>query len=251
MAKRDETLLHMTEQMNRYLKSQQFLSKRVTISLKNFLSLLCLCCGRKEGTYLITLYLLIKFMYIGTAVFVLVALNYFMGSNFHMYGLQVLMELSAGKDWTDSHRFPRVTMCDFNIRRLGNVQRYTVQCVLPINLFNEKLFLFVWWWIILVILTQCVSIIKWGLRSISKVDDVRYIRKHLKLGGLVRTSSERSEEINKFVKQYLKSDGIFILRLVGSNTNTITVTDLVRSIWRSFVERDLRNNEKHPDNKIY
>ncbi|CAD5123465.1 DgyrCDS11810 [Dimorphilus gyrociliatus] len=191
------------------------------------------------------------FFYLPSAITVLVSLNYFMGSNFHMYGFQVLMELSAGRDWTDSHRFPRVTMCDLDVRRLGNIHRYTVQCVLPINLFNEKLFLFIWWWIIVLIFIQGVSLIKWSLRSISKVDDMRYVRKHLKLAGLYQTANEQSEDLNKFVKDYLKSDGIFILRLIGSNTNTITVTDFVRSLWRTWIERDIRNNEKHPDNKIY
>ena len=50
------------------------------------------------------------------------------------------------RDWHNSPHdaFPRVTMCDFNVRRLGNVHRYTVQCTLPINLWVYHLLVIHW-----------------------------------------------------------------------------------------------------------
>lgn len=251
IANRDSTLKHMTEQMHRYLSAQEYLSKRLTVSLKNCLSILCICCGRRQGTYLVSLYLVTKFFYILNAFAQLFVLDIFMGSRFRAYGIQVLSELYSGKDWTDSPRFPRVTMCDFNVRRLGNVQRYTVQCVLPINLFNEKLFLFIWWWIIFLVLVQAVALIKWILRTSSTVDNHRYVRKHLRLAGIIKSGSDDKENVKDFSDNYLRPDGIFILRLVGCNTNTITVTDFVKSLWDKWVEERLRTPEKYPDGKNY
>jgi hypothetical protein len=42
-----------------------------------------------------------------------------------------------GEDWFESPRFPRITMCDFMVRRLGSNQHwYSVQCNLPFNIFS-------------------------------------------------------------------------------------------------------------------
>ncbi len=43
----------------------------------------------------------------------------------------------------------------------------------------------------------------------------------------------------KFVEKYLRQDGVFVLRLLGHNTNAITVTEFVCSLWDNYRAKPL------------
>jgi hypothetical protein len=62
-----------------------------------------------------------------------------MGRGFSLIGLETIQRWMNGQDIDIVERFPRITMCKFIIRTLGdNIQPYDVQCLLPINIYNEK-----------------------------------------------------------------------------------------------------------------
>lgn len=190
-------------------------------------------CGRRKGNYLISLYIVIKLLFIANVVGQLFALNIFLGHDFHAYGIDVVSTLMKGDDWTASQRFPRITMCDFLVRRLGNVQRYTVQCMLPINLFNEKIYLFIWFWLVVLTIVTTLTLVQWLIRFAARKDRRRFVSKNLKLKGRITSShsDEDAERLDTFVNTYLKQDGVFVLRLVHINTNAITSTEFIVSLW--------------------
>jgi len=97
-----------------------------SLSLKHTLSrLFCPAFGRHRGNYLVTLYLLIKLMYIANAVGQLYMLNALLGASYHSYGVDVINALLNGTDWSSSPIFPRVTLCDLRVRDTGPAQRRT------------------------------------------------------------------------------------------------------------------------------
>nr|KAG5697918.1 hypothetical protein BaRGS_026856 [Batillaria attramentaria] len=59
-----------------------------------------------------------------------------------MYGIEVLPRLGADDAWHQSPHFPSETLCELHIRHLQNVTTLSLQCVLPINAFSEKVFVF-------------------------------------------------------------------------------------------------------------
>ena len=59
-----------------------------------------------------------------------------------MNRIALVFMLFTGWD-TQSPYFPKVTLCDFQIREAlhpRDSHRYTVQCVLPLNLFSQQVY---------------------------------------------------------------------------------------------------------------
>jgi hypothetical protein len=205
----------------------------------------CFLPNNHSGTYVSMLYMCTKLLYVINVCGQFFMLNAFMGPKFNLYGFHVIHDLWRGKDFWESERFPRVTMCDFSIRTLGeNNQKNTIQCTLPINLFNEKLFIFIWFWLCLVAAFSVYSLIVWvfNLTSSSRIN---FVKRYLKCGGLgVATSMNRSSSTSSsfvdnkifdaFMFEYLKQDGVFLLRIVKKNTNDLVVGELVCALWDHF-----------------
>jgi hypothetical protein len=180
------------------------------------------------------------------AVGQLFILNEFLGTNYNAYGFEIMGKLSRGEDFEESPRFPRVTMCDFNIRQLNNVQKYSVQCVLPINLFNEKIFMFIWFWLVAVSVLSTANFLIWAYIMIFRQHRIRYMKKFLRVNDCYKSELDKKMAV-KFCEQYLRQDGIFVLRLVGKNANDVLVSELIVQLWHYYRNKPLF---KHATNQI-
>ena len=74
----------------------------------------------------------------------------FLGGEFSSYGWDVIRFTEW--DWSVRYDpmikvFPRLTKCTFHCYGTsGDVQRHDAMCILPINIINEKIYVFLWFW---------------------------------------------------------------------------------------------------------
>lgn len=231
--KSDKLLGFMVRHTGRYLKDLRH--KLESMNTSAFRKLLYLA----RGSYLTMLYIVIKFVYLGNIVGQSFLLNRFLSTDYHLYGIEVLQKMFKGEDWTTSDRFPRITLCDLEIRRVGNIHRHTVQCTLPMNLFNEIFFIFLWFWFVFVGITTFCSIILWVLNSFSVSRQLELIQGNLYAVGKLRSSTFQANKakLKDFVTTYLRSDGCFIIRMVLKNAGDAIAAELTSGLWDHFTKQ--------------
>nr|CAD2157900.1 unnamed protein product [Meloidogyne enterolobii] len=204
---------------------------------------------RYYESYVTGMYLATKVFYVGNVLTNLLLVNKFLETNnYSIYGLGVLYDLLLlGKSWTQSGNFPRVTLCDFEVRVLGNIQRHSVQCVLVINIFNEKIFILLWLWFCILFFITLFDGLYWFSVSLFHRDRFRFVLRHLELTSdpdrpeLFR--KEKRKQVEHFLKAYLKVDGVLVLRMIALHAGVMYCTEITDALWKRYLSQ-------HPENLI-
>jgi hypothetical protein len=188
----------------------------------------------------------LKLLYVTNTISQFFLLNAFLSLDFTNYGVEALKKIYYGEDWFESPRFPRITMCDFMVRRLGsNLHWYSVQCNLSFNMYNEKIFLGIWIWLIILTILNILSIISW-MFSLSPPRRLAAIKTYLKVSQSVpeeneillsSTTNGKREITNerfRYFMDYLRIDGYLIFRLIGRNTDEIVAGKIIKYLYNNF-----------------
>ncbi len=109
----------------------------------------------RPSFYLVVCHLCVKGLCICICIAQLIFLEYLFGIVRYQLVIQVLKN-------KETVSFPRVAYCQLNIKELGTPNnQYTAQCVLPLNMLNEKIFLCIWFWLIILIFILVMYCLKW------------------------------------------------------------------------------------------
>ena len=247
---RKRTINNLAFFMDSWLHTNRSYKNNILVRTKAKLSrLFCFFCDRRQGKYLTALYLSIKVIYVGNVIVQFLLLNAFMATEYTLYGLEYFNTLSSGEGFKDNPRFPKVAMCDFKIRQFQNIQRWSVQCILPINLFNENIFTFLWFWFFVVACLCIFNLIKWVFLIVLKQNNYRYVKKYLTLTQKLKTSTDK-KLCRKFAESYLKDDGCFVARMVGTNAGEMVVTDLLDAMWVNYRVKESGIPDRTSDDEV-
>ncbi|CAD5124622.1 DgyrCDS12891 [Dimorphilus gyrociliatus] len=230
---REKTTRFVVAQIDCYLLQQRDYSRSGFAKLRaTFARYCCLFPARLHGNYLTTVYLCSKFAYLINSTGQLFLLDFFLGGGYSVYGLRLLRNaMKGGRRWSASPIFPRVTLCDFQVRQQTNVHRYTVQCVLPINLFNEKIFIFIWFWLVMVSCCTLISLLQCTYKASYWPAQVRDVRKTL---SSLEFGKREIRTAKTFVERYLRRDGMLLLRLITVNAGHLVSADVLRGLWVGY-----------------
>lgn len=98
-------------------------------------------------------------------------------------------------------------------------------------MFNEKAFLFIWFWLAFLTVCNTYDLLAWFVRSFGRVR-YSYIKKRLEL--MQSDTHLRRMPAKEFIHRYLQHDGVLILRLLAYNSSDLVVTELIQQLWQFY-----------------
>ncbi|KJH53487.1 innexin-3 domain protein [Dictyocaulus viviparus] len=87
-------------------------------------------------------------------------LSCFIGQGDYFWGFSLLVSVLNGSDDPNVGVFPRIVLCDVTRFALANLHQDHMQCVLMLNFINEKIYTFLWFWIVFVSILSAFSAVR-------------------------------------------------------------------------------------------
>ena len=159
----------------------------------------------------------------------MVLLDRFFDGTFFTYGIEVMS--FADRDQEDRidpmiYVFPRMTKCTFHkFGTSGNIEKHDALCILPLNIVNEKIYIFVWFWLLILgLLTFLVLVYR---VAIIFSPYIRAFVLHL------RYRRVKKECIDMVIGKSYVGDW-FLIYLLGQNIDSVIFKDVLHELAKKL-----------------
>lgn len=213
------------------------------------------CLGKRSGNFLSSLYLFTKTLNLINVAGNFFLMAVFLDVNFWKYGIIVINTVLSSGDWQDPYSFPRLLICDFVLEggKTGGTtpkapEVFQIQCSMTLNLLLEKIFVLQWFWMIFLLIITFVNLVTWGVKTKPPCSTILFSKSYIKTvesPPSVEVGLTNFEPVSTapavpvvsqkgFIEEYLRSDGVLVLRLLELNADRAVVGDVVRHLWDRY-----------------
>ncbi|KAJ8878181.1 hypothetical protein PR048_022648 [Dryococelus australis] len=188
----------------------------------------CVLCLQRHNMYALR-YFVCEALCLVNIIGQLYFMNYFFDGEFLSYGLRVMaFSEQAQEDRLDPmvYVFPRVTKCTFHkFGPSGTIQKHDSLCVLPLNIVNEKTYIFLWfWYIILAVLLAGLMVYRALILCLPGVRPKLLHARNRMVPREIAESLSRKTEIGDW----------WILYMLGRNMDAIIYREVVSELAKKI-----------------
>ncbi|XP_071875257.1 innexin 3 [Bombus fervidus] len=154
-------------------------------------------------------------------------IDMFLGGAFLSYGTDVLKFSNMNQEQrTDPmvEVFPRVTKCTFHkFGASGTIQKFDALCVLALNILNEKIYIFLWFWFIILAVMSGVALLYSMAVVLLPSTRETILKKRFKFG--------TSANVSALIRETQVGD-FLLLHLLGQNMNIMMFNEVLDELCR-------------------
>lgn len=226
----------------------------------------CLCANRTCGhsctvekrmcNHSALYYLLVKVLYILNCIAQVFLAVCLLGQDVSaLNALTGFSELLTGQDY-GTRLFPHTGRCTVRVPSVVvQSQSYLATCALPVNVLNEKIYLFLWVWTLAVLTLSVGTTLTWIWRLLMRSHRNSFMRSFLYVSLLTPPSFQASEAadldimsgsgacqaasldgalVERFLTEVVGCDGNFMIRMLRLNAGSIVTGEILVTWWRMF-----------------
>lgn len=115
------------------------------------------------------------------------------------------------------------------------------------NVFNEKLFTIIWFWLVFLTIVNLKSVLLTIMHNSFNRFNYAFVANYLDLYAK-KERFKRQVLAKRFIFDYLSADGVLILRLISENISDLLTNEVVNELWNEYKKvstLSTRNREKY------